>query len=86
MAAKNGFFIILYFKRDILQWSCQVINRSYDGDIKDSPTSLVESHDILPPYAVIASVEMCRERVVERVNPHHEVENYFTGISLWSDA
>lgn len=40
----------------------QVINRSYDGGIKDSPISLEESHDVLPPRAVIASVETCRGR------------------------
>jgi len=44
-------FIVLYSKWDnISQWLYQVINRSYDDGIKDSPTSLEESHDVLPPH------------------------------------
>lgn len=68
-----------------------VINRSYDGGIKDSPTSPGESHDVspappppLPPRAAAERAwNVSREvRVVERVNPHHEVELLYGNITL----
>ncbi|TGZ50178.1 hypothetical protein DBV15_03622 [Temnothorax longispinosus] len=60
-----------------------IINRSYDDGIKDSPISSGKSRCSPTPCRDSERGNVSREvRVVERVNPHHEVELLYGNITL----